>query len=383
MKIHEYQAKEILRAFGVPTPRGRVAATVDEAVAAWRDLGGRVAVKAQIHAGGRGKGGGIALCASEADVRREAGRILGMTLVTPQTGPEGRRVKKVLVEEVVEIEREFYAAAMPDRAARRVVVIASASGGMAIEEVAARDPKAILRHEVDPFLGIQPHEGRAIAGRLGLRGRPALECAKVIVGIARALEAKDASLVEVNPLALLGDGRVVAADAKMNFDENALFRHPDVEALRDLDEEDPQEREAKEANLSFVNLPGNIGCIVNGAGLAMATMDVIQHFGGEPANFLDIGGSAKADRVAKAFRILLADRSVRAIFVNVFGGIVRCDEVAKGIVAAAREVGLDRPLIIRLTGTNEEEGRRILAGAGYKVGTSMAEAARAAVEAAR
>lgn len=389
MKIHEYQAKDLLRLAGAPTPKGQVAATVDEAVAAWKAVGsGKVAVKAQIHAGGRGKGGGIKLASSEAEVRDAAGKILGMTLVTHQTGPEGRVVKKVLVEEAVAIEQELYAAITLDRASGRPVLMASRSGGMEIEEVAARDPRAILRESLHPLAGLAPWQARALAFRLGLGqgphgGKRAAAGAQVLSALAKLFLSQDCSLVEVNPLAVLVDGRVVAADAKITFDDSALFRHPDIEALRDEDEEEPAERAARLADLSYVKLDGTIGCMVNGAGLAMATMDILKHFGGQPANFLDIGGGAKRERVVEALRIILADPNVKGIFVNIFGGIVRCDEVARGIIDARNELGIKVPLTIRLTGTNEAEGRKLLEEAGFVTGVSLNEAAAKAVEQSR
>ncbi len=386
MKIHEYQAKDLLRLAGAPTPRGQVAATVDEAVAAWRAAGsGKVAIKAQIHAGGRGKGGGIKLATTEDEVKAAAGAILGMTLVTHQTGPEGRVVKKVLVEEAVAIEQELYAAITLDRVSGRPVLMVSRSGGMDIEEVAARDPQAILRESLHPLAGLAGWQARALAYRLGLGqgpdgGKRASAGAKVLAALAKLFLQKDCSLVEVNPLAVLADGRVVAADAKVTFDDSALFRNPELEALRDEDEEEPAERAARIADLSYVKLDGTIGCMVNGAGLAMATMDILKHFGGQPANFLDIGGGAKRERVVEALRIILADPHVKGIFVNIFGGIVRCDEVARGIVDARNELGIKVPITIRLTGTNEAEGRKLLEEAGFVTGVSLNEAAQKAVE---
>ncbi|RMH58701.1 MAG: ADP-forming succinate--CoA ligase subunit beta [Candidatus Hydrogenedentota bacterium] len=384
MKIHEYQAKALLKEFGAAVPRGRAVDSVEEAVEAWRELGRpRVAVKAQIHAGGRGKGGGIKLAETEEDVRSAADSILGMTLVTHQTGPEGRLVKKVLIEEAVAIEKEFYAAVTLDRARGCPILMASREGGMEIEEVAARNPEAILKVALHPLAGIRPFEARSLAFALGLHRFKKAEVLKegirTLTALARLFLEKDASLVEVNPLAVLEDGRVVAADGKVNFDDSALFRHPEIEALRDEAEEEPAEREARSAGLSYVKLDGTIGCMVNGAGLAMATMDIVKHFGAEPANFLDVGGSAKRKRVAKALEIILADPNVKGIFINIFGGIVRCDEVAHGIVAAKKELGIEVPVTIRLTGTNEEEGRRILEEAGFAVGKSLNEAAEKAV----
>ncbi len=380
MKIHEYQAKSLLKAAGAPVPAGQVASTVDEAIAAWKAAGSvKVAVKAQIHAGGRGKGGGIKLGTTEQEVRDAASKILGMTLITHQTGPEGRLVKKVLVEEAVSIAKELYAAITLDRSAGRAVLMVSASGGMDIEEVAAKTPEKIIRVHLHPTLGLMPFQARSLAFQLGLADKSVSGCVKVLSAMAKLFFDKDCSLVEVNPLAVLTDGRVLAADGKVGFDDSALYRHPDVEALRDEDEEDPAEKEAREAELSYVNLDGEIGCMVNGAGLAMGTMDILKHFGGSPANFLDIGGGAKRERVVKALRIILRDPAVKAVFVNIFGGIVRCDEVAHGIIAAKNELGIKIPITIRLTGTNEAEGRRLLEEAGFITGVGLNEAAQKAV----
>jgi succinyl-CoA synthetase beta subunit len=389
MKIHEYQAKALLKECGAPVPAGAVAATVDEAVAAWRAAGSvKVAVKAQIHAGGRGKGGGIKLGSTEAEVRDAAGKILGMTLVTHQTGPEGKVVKKVLIEEAISIEKELYVAITLDRASGAPVLMASRQGGMDIEEVAAKTPEAILKVYLHPFLGLEAWQARQLAFGLGLGethkdGKRVGACVKALQSMVRLFLTKDATMVEINPLAVLTDGRVVAADGKVTFDDSALYRRPEIEALRDNDEEEPAEREARLADLSYVKLEGNIGCMVNGAGLAMATMDILKHFGGQPANFLDIGGGAKQERVVQALRIILADKHVKGVFVNIFGGIVRCDEVARGIIKAKEQLGISVPITIRLTGTNEAEGRKLLDDAGFVTGVGLKEAAEKAVASVR
>jgi succinyl-CoA synthetase beta subunit len=380
MKLHEYQAKALLKQFGASIPEGGVATTLKEAVRVWRATGsGKVAIKAQIHAGGRGQGGGIKLAETEPEVRAAAAKILGMTLVTRQTGPEGRLVRSLLVEEALPIEREFYAAVTLDLARGTPLLMVSASGGMSIEEIAERDPKAIMRAHFHPFLGLTAHRTRELSFKLGLHGKQMTACARLFATMARIFQEKDASLVEVNPVAVLADGRVVAADAKMVFEETALYRHEDIAELRDEAEEDPAEFEAHLADLSYVKLDGAIGCMVNGAGLAMATMDILKHFGGAPANFLDIGGRAKRDRVTRAMKIILSDPNVKGVFVNIFGGIVRCDEVAHGLIAAREELEIKVPITIRLTGTNDEEGRRLLAAAGFTTGVDLAETAQAAV----
>ncbi len=385
MKIHEYQAKALLASFGVEVPKGELALTPEEARAAAQRLGGSVwVVKAQVHAGGRGKGGGIQVCRSLDEVSEKAGRLLGRPLVTPQTGPKGRLVRKVYVEEGLAIARELYLGMILDRETRRIVVMASTEGGMEIEEVAARTPEKILKEYVDFSVGIQPFHVRNLADGLGLTGETAKKAHRFIVGLYRAYVEKDASLVEINPLVVTAAGDLLALDAKMNFDDNALFRHKDVHALRDTDEEEPLEVRASQFDLSYIKLDGDIGNLVNGAGLAMATMDIIKHFGGEPANFLDVGGSADREKVRAAFEIILADRP-RAVLVNIFGGIMKCDTIAEGVVAAAREVSLDVPLVVRLQGTNVEVGRRILAESGLPIITAetMREAAEKVVQASR
>ncbi len=385
MKIHEYQAKEILRRHGVATPRGRVTESASEAAEIARELGGRAVVKAQIHAGGRGKGGGVKLAADPAEAEAHAAAILGMRLVTPQTGPGGQTVRRVLVEEALDIATELYLGVTLDREAGRPVVMASASGGMEIEEVAARDPKAIVRAGVDPHLGIQPFQVRALVRGMGFADDTAKQAGKLVRALVDAYLATDASLVEINPLLVTGGGDVVALDAKMNFDDNALFRHPDVSGMRDLAEEDPLEVEAGSHGLNYIKLDGEIGCMVNGAGLAMATMDIIKLYGGRPANFLDVGGSASQEAVQNAFRILVSDGSVKAVLINIFGGIARTDRIAGGVVAALEELGgVDLPVVVRLEGTNVERGREILREAEFDfiVAAHMAEAAEKVVAAA-
>jgi succinyl-CoA synthetase beta subunit len=383
MKVHEYQGKEVLARYGVAVPRGKLITRADEARAAAEELGGRVVVKAQIHAGGRGKGGGVKLAADPKEAVELAGKILGMTLVTKQTGPDGRLVRKVLVEEALPIDRELYLGIVLDRSAGFPVMMASRFGGMEIEEVAAENPDAILKGYFDPDVGLHPYVSRRLAFGLGLSGDTFKAGTKFMHALARAYGDTDASLFEINPLVTTTDGRVIALDAKASFDDSAMFRHPDIAAMRDLDEEEPLEVEASKYDLNYIKLEGNIGCMVNGAGLAMATMDIIKHYGGEPANFLDVGGDASQERVAAAFRILLSDSSVRGVLVNIFGGIVRCDMVARGVVAAAKEVKLGVPLVVRLEGTNVEEGRRVLAESGIDltVGEGMADAAEKVVSA--
>jgi succinyl-CoA synthetase beta subunit len=385
LKIHEHQAKEVLRRYGVVTPRGRVTDRPEEAREICEQWGGRCVVKAQIHAGGRGKGGGVKLAESPAEAEELAGRILGMRLVTPQTGAEGQEVKKVLVEEALDIAQELYLSITLDRAAGRPLVMASRSGGMDIEEVAARDPGAILREHFDPFLGLQSFQSRRLAAGLGLEGDTGRQAQKLVAALARAYVDADATLVEINPLMITGGGDVVALDAKMSFDDNALFRHPDIAAMRDLAEEDPAEVEASKHGLNFIKLDGTIGCMVNGAGLAMATMDIIKLHGAEPANFLDVGGSASQEAVANAFRILVSDPDVEAVLINIFGGIARTDRIARGVVGALDELGgVALPVVVRLEGTNVEEGRRILRDAPYDfiVAEHMADAAGKVVAAA-
>ena len=385
MKIHEYQAKELLRRYGVAVPRGAVATTPDEAEAAAVQLGGGVvAVKAQIHAGGRGKGGGIKLAHDPPEARRHAEALLGMQLKTPQTGPEGQKVRKLYVEEGCRIARELYLGMTLDRAAGRVAVMASAEGGMDIEEVARTNPEKILRVTIDPLTGILPFQARDLAHGLGLTGDAVRAFVRFTQGLYEAYLATDASLAEINPLVVTADGQVLALDAKLNLDDNALYRHPDLAALRDPDEEDPKEAQAKEHDLSYVALDGDIACMVNGAGLAMATMDIIKLSGGKPANFLDVGGGADEAKVSAAFRILLSDPRVKAVLVNIFGGIMKCDVIANGIVAAARQTGLTAPLVVRLEGTNVELGKAILAQSGLAITSAddLGDAARKAVQAA-
>jgi succinyl-CoA synthetase beta subunit len=387
MKIHEYQAKEILRSYGVAVPRGTLARTPDEAVAAARELmAGKpvVVVKAQIHAGGRGKGGGVKLARSPEQAGEIFKSMMGMQLVTPQTGPQGRRVSKVYVEEGCDIARELYLGITLDRAISRDVLMASSEGGVEIEEVAAKHPEKILRAAVDPVVGLAGYQARDLAFGLALSGAAVNSFVKFATGMYRAYEATDASIVEINPLVLTRQGEVIALDAKINFDDNALFRHKDLAELRDPDEEDPREAQAKEHDLSYVGLEGNIGCMVNGAGLAMATMDMIKLAGGQPANFLDVGGGADEAKVTAAFKLLLADPRVKAVLVNIFGGIMKCDVIAGGIIAAAKQVHLEVPLVVRLEGTNVEQGKALLASSGLAItpADDLGDAARKAVAAA-
>ena len=381
MKIHEYQAKEILRRYAVATPRGKVTDRPEEAREICEEWGGRCVVKAQIHAGGRGKGGGVKLADSPAEAEELAGGILGMQLVTPQTGPEGQEVRRVLVEEALDIARELYLSVTLDRGRGRPIVMASRHGGMDIEEVAERDPEAIVRQEVDPHLGLQPFQGRRIAAGLGLEGSTARKAAKLVGSLVRAYLDTDASLVEINPLLVTGDGEVLALDAKMSFDDNALFRHPDVAEMRDLAEEAPSEVEASKHGLNFIQLDGDIGCMVNGAGLAMATMDIIKLAGGEPANFLDVGGGANAEQIRNAFKILVSDEHVKAVLINIFGGILRCDVLAEGVIAAVQELHVSAPVVIRMEGTNVERGKQMLKASGLNFATAdtMSEAAERVV----
>ena len=368
MNIHEHQAKALLAGFGVPVPRGEAAFTVDEAVTAAEALGGPVwVVKAQIHAGGRGKAGGVKVVSSLDDVRQIADTILGKTLVTHQTGPQGREVKRLYIEEGCDIGDELYLSLLVDRGSSRVTIIASSEGGMDIEEVAASQPEKILSVDIDPATGLQPHHCRRLANVMGISGATAKQLPKFLAGLVDAFTTLDASLVEINPLVVTGSGDLLALDAKMSFDDNALYRHADVMELRDLAEEDPAEVRASEFDLNYIKLDGNIGCMVNGAGLAMATMDIIQLRGGTPANFLDVGGNATTERVTEAFKIILSDVSVKGILVNIFGGIMRCDIIAEGVVTAARTLGLDKPLVVRLEGTNVEEGKRIMAESGLAI----------------
>jgi succinyl-CoA synthetase beta subunit len=368
MNIHEYQAKALLREYGVKVLRGQVAYTPDEAEAVARELGGPLwVVKAQIHAGGRGKGGGVKLAKSVEEVRQLADQMLGMTLVTHQTGPAGKQVRRVFVEDGCDIARELYLGVVIDRATAQVTLMASAEGGVEIEEVAARTPDKILKIGIDPAIGFQPFHGRQIAFGLGLEGRQVSRAVTFMNGIWRAFTECDASLIEINPLVVTTEGELVALDAKINFDSNGLYRQPKVVELRDLDEEDPHEIEASRHELNYIKLDGNIGCMVNGAGLAMATMDIIKLSGGEPANFLDVGGGATKERVSAAFKLLLSDPKVEGVLVNIFGGIMRCDVIAEGIVAAAREVNIGVPLVVRLEGTNVELGKQILQESGLPI----------------
>jgi succinyl-CoA synthetase beta subunit len=386
MKIHEYQGKEILKQYGVAVPRGLPCLSVDEAMAAARTLGGPVwVVKAQIHAGGRGKGGGVKVARSLDEVKTHASNILGMQLVTHQTGPQGQKVRRLLIEEGADIRKELYVGMVVDRATQRVCLMASSEGGMDIEEVAARTPEKIHKVYIDPSRGLTDAEADDIAGKIGVPAASLAQARAVLQGVYRAFWEKDASLTEINPLILTGDGRVVALDAKMNFDSNALFRHPEVLALRDLDEEDPAEIEASKFDLSYIQLDGDIGCLVNGAGLAMATMDTIKLFGGEPANFLDVGGGATAEKVTEAFKLMLRNPRLAAILVNIFGGIMRCDVIAEGVISASRAVHLKVPLVVRMKGTNEDLGKKMLQDSGLPIisADTMAEAAQKVVAAAK
>jgi len=383
MKVHEYQGKEILARYGVPVPRGILVTEPEAARAAAEQLGGRVVVKAQIHAGGRGKGGGVKLAADASEAVELAEQILGMTLVTKQTGPEGRLVKKVLIEEALPIERELYLGIVLDRSEGFPVMMASKFGGMEIEEVAASNPEAIIKADFDPDVGLHPYLARKLAFGLGLEGDAFKAGIKFMNALARAYADTDASLAEINPLITTTDGRVIALDAKMGFDDSALYRHSDILEMRDLDEEEPLEVEASKYDLNYIKLDGSIGCMVNGAGLAMAAMDIIKFYGGEPANFLDVGGGASQERVAAAFRILLSDENVEGVLINIFGGIVRCDMIARGVIEAAKEVKVEVPVVVRLEGTNVEEGRRLLATSGLDliVAEGMADAAEKVVAA--
>ena len=386
MKIHEYQGKEILRQFGVPTPRGTACFSVDEAVAAAQSLGGAVwVVKAQIHAGGRGKGGGVKVACSLNEVRLAAQQILGMHLVTHQTGKDGQVVRRLLIEEGAQIDKEFYLGMVIDRSRQRVALLASSEGGMEIEEVAAHHPEKIHKLWIDPVAGLQAGDAAQIAKQIGIPDTAIAGAVVAIQGLYHAFVEKDAMLAEINPLVLTADNRVVALDAKFNFDSNALYRHPEVMAYRDLDEEDAAEIEASKFDLSYISLDGDIGCLVNGAGLAMATMDIIKLYGGSPANFLDVGGGASKEKVTEAFKLMLKNPNLKAILVNIFGGIMKCDVIAEGVVAAAREVHLSVPLVVRLEGTNVDLGKKILAESGLPIisGSDMADAAAKVVAAAR
>jgi succinyl-CoA synthetase beta subunit len=383
MKIHEYQAKAILARHGVPIPRGEVATNAAEAGEIAKRLGGSVVVvKAQIHAGGRGKGGGVKLAKSPAEAETLARAMIGMTLITHQTGPEGRVVARVLVEEGLQMTRELYLSLVLDRASGKFVMMASAAGGMDIEEVADKTPEKIVRVSIEPGVGIVPFEARQLGFGIGLDGPQVNKFVKVATSLYDAFVATDASLLEINPLVVTEGGDLLALDAKMNFDDNALYRHPDIKALRDLGEEDPLEIEASKFNLNYIHLDGNIGCMVNGAGLAMATMDIIKLAGGEPANFLDVGGGANAEQIRNAFKILMSDKNVKAVFINIFGGILRCDILAQGVIAAVKELGVPVPIVIRMEGTNVDEGKRLLRESGMKLTTAdaMDEAAKKVVE---
>jgi succinyl-CoA synthetase beta subunit len=389
MKIHEYQGKELFRTYGVPVPYGLSAMSVEEALTAIPKVqaeGGSevVVVKAQIHAGGRGKGGGVKVAKTSADAEQAVRKIFGMQLITPQTGPEGKKVQRLLIEQGLPIEHEYYLGMLLDRATGRVTVMASTEGGMDIEEVAATHPEKILRHAINPAVGWQDYQSRTLAKQLGITGKVAGELAKFLRSLTRAYDELDCSLLEINPLITTKDGRVLALDAKINFDDNAMYRHPEIETLRDPSEEDPQEIEAKKYDLSYIALEGTIGCMVNGAGLAMSTMDIIKFYGGQPANFLDVGGGATAEKVTAAFKIITSDPAVKAIFVNIFGGIMKCDTIAHGVITAVKDVGLNVPLVVRLEGTNVELGKKLLAESGLNIiaAADMADGAKKAVAAA-
>jgi succinyl-CoA synthetase beta subunit len=383
MNIHEYQAKQLLGKYGVAVPKGGVAYTAPDAEAVGKDLGGPVwVVKAQIHAGGRGKGGGVKVVKSIEDVRETADKMLGMQLITAQTGPGGKEVKRVYVEEGCDIARELYLSMLVDRASSTITIIASTEGGMEIEKVAEETPEKILKVAIDPAIGILPFHGRKVAFGLGLEGKQVGACVKFLMAMYKCFTETDASLVEINPLVVTGAGKVIALDAKMNFDDNGLFRHKEIEELRDESEEDPSELEAARHDLNYIKLDGSIGCMVNGAGLAMSTMDIIKLFGGDPANFLDVGGGATKERVTEAFKIILKDPNVKGILVNIFGGIMRCDIIAEGVVAAAREVNIGVPLVVRLEGTNVDLGKKILADSGLPIvsASDLADAAEKIVK---
>ena len=388
MKIHEYQAKGILKKYGVAVPRGEMATTREEAERAAGNLfsagASGVVVKAQIHAGGRGKGGGVKIAKSVEEAVELAGKMLGMRLVTHQTGPEGRIVQRLLIEETLPIEKELYIGILVDREEGKPVFMASAAGGMEIEQVAAQNPQAILKEYIDPGKGLEPFQARKLAFQLGLKPQQVNQAVQFMTGLYKAFEDTDASLLEINPFITTTDGRLFALDAKINFDDNALFRHPDIRELRDVDEEDPLEVEASKYNLNYIKLDGNVGCMVNGAGLAMATMDIVKYAGGMPANFLDVGGGANAEQVTHAFEILLSDKSVKAVLINIFGGILRVDTLATGVVEAARKTNIQLPIVLRLEGTNVEEGREILkqSGLNFIVAETMKDAAEQVVAAA-
>lgn len=383
MNIHEYQGKELLRKYGVSVPDGKVAFTVDEAVQAAKELNNNVVVvKAQIHAGGRGKAGGVKIAKNLDEVRTYAGELLGKTLVTHQTGPEGKEVKRLLIEKGCDIKKEYYIGIVLDRATSRVTLMASSEGGMEIEEVAEKTPEKIFKETIDPLIGLASFQARRIAFNIGIPKELVNQAVKFMTGLYTVFVEKDCSIAEINPLVITGDGKVMALDAKLNFDSNALYRHPDILEYRDLDEEDPKEIEASKYDLSYIKLNGNIGCMVNGAGLAMATMDIIKYYGGEPANFLDVGGGATAEKVTEAFKIILSDNNVKGIFVNIFGGIMKCDVIATGVVEAAKQIGLSVPLVVRLEGTNVELGKNILHESGLNIvpAESMADGAQKIVE---
>ena len=385
MNVHEYQGKEILRKYGVATPRSIACFSVDEAVKAAQSLGGKVwVVKAQIHAGGRGKGGGVKVAKSIDEVRDVASKILGMTLITHQTGPEGRVVKRLLVEEGADIKKELYVGMVVDRVTQRVTLMASSEGGMDIEHVAEHTPEKIFKVAIDPVKGLSDAQGDDVARKIGVPEVAVAQARGFMQSLYKAFDECDCSLAEINPLIYTGDNKVLALDAKLNFDSNALYRHPEIVAMRDLDEEDPAEIEASKFDLTYISLDGNIGCLVNGAGLAMATMDVIKLYGGSPANFLDVGGGATAEKVTEAFKIMLKNPNLKAILVNIFGGIMKCDVIANGVITAAREVKLTVPLVVRMKGTNEELGRKLLADSGLPIisANNMAEAAERVVAAA-
>ncbi|MBC85538.1 MAG: ADP-forming succinate--CoA ligase subunit beta [Bdellovibrionaceae bacterium] len=386
MNIHEYQAKEVLREFNVKTLKGIACDTVDEAVSAADKMGGSLwVVKAQIHAGGRGKGGGVKIAKSKEEVKEHASNILGMQLVTHQTGPEGKKVNKLFVEEGCDIKKEYYVACLVDRATGRATMMASSEGGMDIEEVADKTPEKIHTVDIFPETGLAPFQARQLAFKIGMRGKAINAAVKSFIGLYNTFVAKDAAMVEINPLVETNDGDVIALDAKMNFDSNALYRQPQIVEYRDLTEEDPAEVEASKYDLAFIKLDGNIGCLVNGAGLAMSTMDVIKLHGGEPANFLDVGGGATKEKVTAAFKIILEDPSVKAILVNIFGGIMKCDIIAEGVIAASKELGLKVPLVVRLEGTNVEKGKELLANSGLDIvpANDLTDAAEKAVSAAK
>ncbi|MBA2870790.1 succinyl-CoA synthetase beta subunit [Anoxybacillus calidus] len=383
MNIHEYQGKEILRSYGVAVPNGRVAFTVEEAVEAAKELGSEICVvKAQIHAGGRGKAGGVKVAKSLDEVRTYASELLGKVLVTHQTGPEGKEVKRLLIEEGCDIKKEYYIGLVVDRATSRVVLMGSEEGGTEIEEVAAKTPEKIFKEYIDPAVGLQAFQARRMAFNINIPKELVNQAVKFMMGLYQVFVEKDCSIAEINPLVITGDGKVMALDAKLNFDSNALYRHKELLEYRDLDEEDPKEIEASKYDLNYIALDGNIGCMVNGAGLAMATMDIIKYYGGEPANFLDVGGGATAEKVTEAFKIILSDPKVKGIFVNIFGGIMKCDVIATGIVEATKQVGLELPLVVRLEGTNVELGKKILEESGLNItaAESMADGAQKIVE---